>query len=201
VAFDGFAISLADGGVVSARTIVAACGARYRRPPLANWGRLEGAGIYYAATYLEAGLSADSPVFVLGGGNSAGQAALFLASRCPHVTIVIRRESLAATMSQYLIDRIEAHDQIDVAVSSVISAVNGLRHLESVELPIPGRAKSRCSTAAGYSASSARSQRAAGCRRRLVRHPLRPPVPGAPPRPRLSWPRGPRVNSSQDTTR
>jgi thioredoxin reductase (NADPH) len=134
VAFDGFAISLADGGVVSARTIVAACGARYRRLPLANWGRLEGAGIYYAATYLEAGLSADSPVFVLGGGNSAGQAALFLASSCPQVTIVIRRESLAATMSQYLIDRIEAHDQIDVAASSVITAVNGLHHLESVEL-------------------------------------------------------------------
>ena len=134
VAFDGFAVSVAGGGVVSARTVVAACGARYRRLPLANWGRLEGAGIYYAATYLEAGLSADSPVFVLGGGNSAGQAALFLAGRCPHVTIVIRRESLAATMSQYLIDRIEAHDQIDVAASSVISAVDGLHHLESVEL-------------------------------------------------------------------
>ena len=62
-------------------------------PAAGDPGRLEGAGIYYAATYLEAGLSADRPVFVLGGGNSAGQAALFLASRCPHVTIVIRRES------------------------------------------------------------------------------------------------------------
>jgi thioredoxin reductase (NADPH) len=133
-AFDGFAVSLSGGGVVSARTVVAACGALYRRLPLANWGRLEGAGIYYAATYLEAGLSADTPVFVLGGGNSAGQAALFLAGRCPHVTIVIRRESLAATMSQYLIDRIAAHDRIDVAASSVVAAVNGLHHLESVEL-------------------------------------------------------------------
>jgi thioredoxin reductase (NADPH) len=133
-AFDGFAVALSDGGTVSARTVVAACGARYRRLPLPNWGRLEGAGIYYAATYLEAELCAGRPVHVLGGGNSAGQAALFLAGRCPYVTIVIRRESLAATMSQYLIDRVEAHDQIDVAASTVVSAVNGVHQLESVEL-------------------------------------------------------------------
>ena len=130
----GFEVALSDGGSAEARTVVAACGARYRRLPLANWERLEGAGIYYAATALEAGLCAAGPVLVLGGGNSAGQAALFLARRCPHVTIVIRRESLAASMSQYLIDRIEAHDQIDVAASSVVSAVNGRDHLESVDL-------------------------------------------------------------------
>jgi thioredoxin reductase (NADPH) len=70
---DGFAITLSDGGSVSARTVVAASGARYRRLPLANWERLEGAGIYYAATYLEAELCAGSRVFVLGDGNSAGQ--------------------------------------------------------------------------------------------------------------------------------
>ena len=130
----GFEITLSDGGSAEARTVVAACGARYRRLPLANWARLEGAGIYYAATALEAGLCSASPVFVLGGGNSAGQAALFLARWCPRVTIVIRRQALAASMSQYLIDRIEAHDQIDVAASSVVSAVNGRDHLESVEL-------------------------------------------------------------------
>jgi thioredoxin reductase (NADPH) len=129
----GFEIMLSDGGSAEARTVVAACGARYRRLPLANWERLEGAGIYYAATALE-GLCSDSPVFVLGGGNSAGQAALFLARRCPRVTIVIRRHALAASMSQYLIDRIEAHDRIDLAASSVVSAVNGRDHLESVEL-------------------------------------------------------------------
>ena len=131
---DGFAIALPDGGCVSARTVVAATGAHYRRLPLPNWERLEGAGIYYAATYMEAELCAGSPVFVLGGGNSAGQAALFLARSSPRVTIVIRRESLAVSMSQYLIDRIEAHVRIDVATSSVISAVDGRDYLESVEL-------------------------------------------------------------------
>jgi thioredoxin reductase (NADPH) len=130
----GFEVALSDGGSAQARTVVAACGTRYRRLPLPNWERLEGAGVYYAATALEAGLCTASPVFVLGGGNSAGQAALFLARHCPHVTIVIRRESLAASMSQYLIDRIEAHDQIDVAASSVVSAVDGRDHLESIEL-------------------------------------------------------------------
>lgn len=130
----GFAITLPDGGSVFARTVVAAGGARYRRLALANWARLEGAGIYYAATALEAGLCAASRVFVLGGGNSAGQAAIYLARRSPHVTIVIRRESLAASMSRYLIERIEAHDRIDVANSTVISAVDGRDHLESVEL-------------------------------------------------------------------
>ena len=130
----GFEIALSDGGSAEARTVVAACGARYRRLPLANWERLEGAGIYYAATSLEAGLCAAGPVFVLGGGNSAGQAAIFLARHCSQVTIVIRRQALAASMSQYLIDRIEAHDQIQVAASSVVSAVNGRDHLESVEL-------------------------------------------------------------------
>ena len=130
----GFEIALSDGGSAEARTVVAACGARYRRLPLANWERLEGAGIYYAATSLEAGLCAAGPVFVLGGGNSAGQAAIFLARHCSQVTIVIRRQALAASMSQYLIDRIEAHDQIRVAARSVVSAVNGRDHLESVEL-------------------------------------------------------------------
>jgi thioredoxin reductase (NADPH) len=66
--------------------------------------------------------------------NSAGQAAIFLARRCSQVTIIIRRQALAASMSQYLIDRIEAHDQIHVAAPSVVSAINGRDHLESVEL-------------------------------------------------------------------
>ena len=131
---EGFTVMLSDGESVAARTVVAATGARYRRLPLANWERFEGAGIYYAATYLEAELCATSPVFVLGGGNSAGQAAIYLARYCPRVTIVIRRESLTASMSQYLIDRIDGHDRIGVAASSLISAVDGRDHLESVEL-------------------------------------------------------------------
>ena len=129
-----FSVLLADGTVLSARTVVAATGAVYRRLPLAGWQRLEGAGIYYAATDLEAGLCAGTPVVVLGGGNSAGQAALYLARRCPQVTIVSRDDSLAASMSRYLIDRVAASPRIDVAMSTIIQAVDGGEHLEAVTL-------------------------------------------------------------------
>jgi thioredoxin reductase (NADPH) len=131
-AADGsFTVGLADGTSIAARTVVAASGARVRRLPLPNWDRLEGAGIYYAATELEAG-SDSGHVIVLGGGNSAGQAALYLAHRCPHVTIVVNQDSLTASMSQYLIDRVLASDRIDVTTSSEVVAVEGADHLESV---------------------------------------------------------------------
>jgi thioredoxin reductase (NADPH) len=135
VAEDGnFTVSLADSTSVSARAVVAASGARYRRLPLPNWERLEGAGIYYAATDLEARSSSTGDAFVLGGGNSAGQAALYLARRCARVTIVVRRDSLAASMSQYLIDRVTTSDRIDVAASTEVVVVDGGDHLESVAL-------------------------------------------------------------------
>jgi thioredoxin reductase (NADPH) len=129
-----FSVLLNDGTALSSRTVVAATGALYRRLPLANWKRLEGAGIYYQATDLEAGLCAGSPVVVLGGGNSAGQAALYLARRCPRVTIVIRGDSFAASMSQYLIDRVAANPRIDVDMYTIIQAADGGEHLESVTL-------------------------------------------------------------------
>jgi thioredoxin reductase (NADPH) len=129
-----FSVLLTDGAVLSARTVVAATGAVYRRLPLAHWQRLEGAGIYYAATDLEAGLCSGHPVVVLGGANSAGQAALYLARQCPHVTIVVRAGSFAASMSQYLIDRVVANPRIDVAMSTIIQAVDGGEYLESVTL-------------------------------------------------------------------
>jgi thioredoxin reductase (NADPH) len=129
-----FTVVLADGTSLAARTVVAASGARVRRLPLPNWERLEGAGIYYAATDLEAGSSPSSHVFVLGGGNSAGQAALYLARRCPRVTIVINQDSLTASMSQYLINRVLASDRIDVTTSSEVVAVEGGDHLESITL-------------------------------------------------------------------
>jgi thioredoxin reductase (NADPH) len=129
-----FSVLLTDGTTLSARTVVAASGAVYRRLPLPDWQRLEGAGIYYAATDLEAGVCAGSPVIVLGGGNSAGQAALYLARRCPQVTIVMRDDSFAASMSQYLIDRVTASPRIDAVTSTIIQAVDGGEHLESVTL-------------------------------------------------------------------
>ena len=129
-----FSVLLTDGTELSARTVIAATGALYRRLPLANWQRLEGAGIYYQATELEAPLCAGSPVVVLGGGNSAGQAALYLTRLSPRVTIVIRGDSFAASMSQYLIDRVAANPRINVATSTIIQAVDGGEHLESVTL-------------------------------------------------------------------
>jgi thioredoxin reductase (NADPH) len=134
VAGGSFTVGLADGTSVSARAVVAASGALYRRLPLPNWDRLEGAGIYYAATDLEAGVWSTGRVFVLGDGNSAGQAALYLARRCPRVTIVARRDSLTASMSQYLIDRVTASDRIDVATSTEVTAVDGCDHLEAITM-------------------------------------------------------------------
>ncbi|GAB2627557.1 thioredoxin reductase [Paractinoplanes abujensis] len=130
----GFVLTLTDGSRALARAVVVAAGAEYRRLPLDNWDRFEGAGIYFAATELEAGLCAGAEAVVLGGGNSAGQAALHLARRCTRVTIVIRRNALTESMSHYLIDRIMAHDSIDVASSTVIGAVLGGDRLEKVEL-------------------------------------------------------------------
>jgi thioredoxin reductase (NADPH) len=127
-----FTVGLADGTSIMARAVVATSGALVRRLPLPNWERLEGAGIYYAATDLEGGCSGTSHVFVLGGGNSAGQAALYLAHRGARVTIVVNRDSLIASMSRYLIDRVMASDRIDVITSTEVVAVEGTDHLESI---------------------------------------------------------------------
>jgi thioredoxin reductase (NADPH) len=127
-----FTVGLDDGTSVASRAVVAASGARVRRLPLANWERLEGAGIFYAATDLEAGSFSSSHVFVLGGGNSAGQAALYLARQCPRVTVVVNRDSLTESMSQYLIDRVMASDRIDMATSTEVVAVDGADYLKSV---------------------------------------------------------------------
>jgi thioredoxin reductase (NADPH) len=100
---------LSDGSDVAARAIVAATGARYRRLPVDRLEQFEGNGVYYAATPLEAGLCAGAPVVVVGGGNSAGQAAMFLAESGSSVALIIRGSDLGKNMSRYLVDRIEAH--------------------------------------------------------------------------------------------
>ena len=161
-----FTVGLADGTSVAARTVVAASGALVRRLPLPNWARLEGAGIYYAATDLEAGSSSSSHVFVLGGGNSAGQAALYLARRYARVTIVVNRDSLTASMSQYLIDRVMASDRIDVTTSAEVVAVEGADHLETVAVRNMATGAVTRAAATGCTALSARSPLAPGCPRR-----------------------------------
>jgi thioredoxin reductase (NADPH) len=125
-------VSLADGTDVAARAVIAASGARYRRLDVARLEDFEGNGVYYAATSLEARLCAASPVVVVGGGNSAGQAALFLAEAGSAVTIVIRGPDLRASMSRYLVDRIEVNPRIDVRVSTTVVGLEGDETITSV---------------------------------------------------------------------
>jgi thioredoxin reductase (NADPH) len=125
---------LADGSEISSRAVIIASGAHYRRLEVDDLERFEGAGVYYAATDLEARECRGSRVIVVGGGNSAGQAAIYMAQEAGPVSLVVRRGDLAATMSQYLITRIEADDRIDVLTHTEVRALAGDTHLEQVTL-------------------------------------------------------------------
>jgi thioredoxin reductase (NADPH) len=127
-----YVLQLQDGGEVRAQTVVIASGAHYRGLDLPNCAAFEGAGIHYAATAMEASLCADEDVIVVGGGNSAGQAAVFLSRQARHVFILVRSHGLAASMSDYLIGRIEASAKITLLTQMEISALEGGRHLERV---------------------------------------------------------------------
>jgi len=107
------------------RSVVLSCGARYRRPSLANLKQFESKGVYYWASPLEAGLCADDEVILVGGGNSAGQAAVYLSGHAAKVHVLIRKNSLASTMSSYLIDRIAATPNIELHTESEIVALQG----------------------------------------------------------------------------
>jgi thioredoxin reductase (NADPH) len=131
-------IHLHGGDTVATRVVIVASGARYRRLPLPGWETFEGIGIYYAATDLESRQCAQRPVAVLGGGNSAGQAALHLTEHAERVTIVVRRGGLEETMSRYLIARIEAHPRIEVRHHTVIGAVHGDTTLTAIDLTRAG---------------------------------------------------------------
>ena len=117
-------VELATGEKVQARTIVIATGARYRRLEVERLDEFEGSAVHYWASPLEADLCANENVVLVGGGNSAGQAVVFLASRARHVTVVARR-ALADTMSQYLIERIEGLRNVDVVIGSEVSDLRG----------------------------------------------------------------------------
>ena len=114
--------------------MIVASGARYQRLAVENLERFEGAGVYYAATDLEVRVCEGSPVLVIGGGNSAGQAAIYLAQNSCAVTIAIRREDLSQTMSRYLIERIEADPKIELITGVEVQALAGRDHLEGVTL-------------------------------------------------------------------
>jgi thioredoxin reductase (NADPH) len=128
------AVVLADGSEIPARAVIVASGARYRRLAVDDLERFEGAGVYYAATDLEARVCDGMSVLVIGGGNSAGQAAIYLGQHNCTVTLVIRRNDLTQSMSQYLIERIEADPKIDVLAGVEVAGLAGGDHLQQVTL-------------------------------------------------------------------
>ncbi|HEY8673648.1 MAG TPA: FAD-dependent oxidoreductase [Candidatus Dormibacteraeota bacterium] len=132
-----------DGALVTATSVIIATGARYNRLDLDRLSAFEGVGVYYAATQMEAQTCAGGPVVIVGGGNSAGQAALFLARTCTEVRIVIRGESLVSSMSRYLIDQIERHPHIRVTPRTEVISLVGERELEGVVLHDHQREESR----------------------------------------------------------
>jgi thioredoxin reductase (NADPH) len=127
-----YVLELENGAQISARTVIIATGAQYRKLPLENLSRFEGAGVYYGATFMEAQLCGGDEVIVVGGGNSAGQAAVFLAQTTKHVHMLVRSSGLAATMSRYLIRRIENSPTITLRTQTEIVAIEGTDHLNSV---------------------------------------------------------------------
>ena len=127
-------ITLADGSEIPTRAVIIASGARYRRLDVEGLARFEGAGVYYAATDLEARVCGGQDVVVVGGGNSAGQAAIYLAQQGSRVRIAIRGTDLRKDMSQYLVDRIVAHARIEVMPTTEVRGLGGDTHLASVVL-------------------------------------------------------------------
>jgi thioredoxin reductase (NADPH) len=131
-------VELADGSQVPARAVIVATGAEYRRPAVDGWEGFEGNGIHYAATQTEGRLWGGARVGVLGGGNSAGQAALFLAGKGCEVHVLIRGEGLASSMSRYLIDRIDADARITVETRTEVRELHGEGRLDGVTVERTG---------------------------------------------------------------
>jgi thioredoxin reductase (NADPH) len=130
-------ITLDDGSTIGARSIIVATGAHYKRLPLDRIHDLEGIGVYYAATAVEARACEGREVAVVGGGNSAGQAALFLADTCATVNLMVRRDGLAETMSHYLIARIERHPKIRFMPRTEVTRLLGDEGLAGIEVSTP----------------------------------------------------------------
>jgi len=123
-----------DGGErLRARTVVIATGAQYRKPPIENLPLFENAGVYYGATFMEAQLCHSEEIVVVGGGNSAGQAAVFLSQTARHVHMLVRSSGLSETMSRYLVRRIEDNPSITLHAHTEIVALEGDEHLEKIQ--------------------------------------------------------------------
>jgi thioredoxin reductase (NADPH) len=127
-----FKVVLDNGTKLATRSLVIATGAQYKKPGIANLARFEGQGIYYGATFMEAQLCEQEEVVVIGGGNSAGQAAVYLSQTASKVHMLVRSGQLSDTMSRYLIQRIEQNSAIDLRYKTEIVALEGETHLERV---------------------------------------------------------------------
>ncbi len=121
-----------DGSHIQTRSVIIATGAKYRKLPLDSLSRFEGAGVYYSATHIEVPLCSGEEVIVVGGGNSAGQAAVFMARTVKRVHVLVRSGGLSQTMSRYLVRRIEDNPAIAVRTHTEIIALEGGDHLERV---------------------------------------------------------------------
>ncbi|HEY4427925.1 MAG TPA: FAD-dependent oxidoreductase [Solirubrobacteraceae bacterium] len=128
---DRYMVRVADGGELWARTVIVASGARYRRLPVPRLEDFEGDSVYYAATMMEAQMCVGDPVVVVGGGNSAGQATLFLCRYATDVRLVVRGESLERSMSRYLVDRIE-RSPVEVLLRTEVRELEGDGSLDGV---------------------------------------------------------------------
>jgi thioredoxin reductase (NADPH) len=140
-----YKIVLASGLKFNAHAVVIATGAQYARLPIEDTDAFTGRGIYYNATYMEAQLCDSEEVIVVGGGNSAGQAAVFLAQSSAKVHLLVRSQKLSDSMSQYLIGRIEAHPRIEIHYRTRIIGLSGAGHLEHIQWRDDARDESKSS--------------------------------------------------------
>ncbi len=127
-----YQLTLGNGATLETRSIIIAAGAEYNKPNIANLKHFEGEGVYYAATYMEAQLCAGEEIIVIGGGNSAGQAAAFLGETAHKVHMLVRGKTLSETMSRYLIERITENPGIELHFQTELVALAGNEHLERV---------------------------------------------------------------------
>jgi thioredoxin reductase (NADPH) len=127
-----YCVEFEDGTIARTRTILIASGAQYRPLDIPNLSSFVGSGVHYAATHLEAKLCEGQEIAIVGGGNSAGQAAVFLAGSCRHVHLLVRSDGLAASMSNYLIRRIDENEHISLHSFTELTALQGAEHLEQI---------------------------------------------------------------------
>jgi thioredoxin reductase (NADPH) len=127
-----YQLTLENGGTLQARSVIIAAGAQYNKPYIANLKQFEGNGVYYAATFMESQLCGGDEVIVIGGGNSAGQAAVFLAETAHKVYMLVRGKTLSETMSRYLSQRITTHPVIELHLNTELQSLEGDSHLERV---------------------------------------------------------------------